>query len=176
LINCNFSVKFGKTRVIYSTNRQFFLLADMRFPETAKSSVSLAFSLGLIASIVASGWYYVILPYRKIPQKPAFANDLKVAPPPKSPIVEIKVQPIPQPTVRAKVKTNSDAKYQGKVNASNGLVFRADPTQSAKKIGGADFNTKVAVIKETGDRQWFFVRNEITKEEGWVRGGNITKE
>jgi len=147
----------------------------MRFPETAKSSVSLAFSLGLIASIVLAGWYYVVLPYRKIPQKPAFANDLKALPPPKSPIVEIKVQPIPQPTVKAKPKP-TEAKYQGKVNANAGLVFRAAPSQSAKNVGGADFNTKVAVIRETPDREWLYVRNEATKEEGWVRGGNITKE
>jgi hypothetical protein len=78
----------------------------MRFSETAKSSVSLAFSLGLIASVVAAGFYYIILPYRKTPQKPVFANDLKTAPPPKSPIIEIKVQPMPQPTVKAKPKTN----------------------------------------------------------------------
>jgi len=147
----------------------------MRFPETAKSSVSLAFSLGLIASIVTVGWYYIILPYRKSPQRPVFANDLKAVPAPKSPIAAIKVQPMPQPTVKAKPKEN-DAKYQGKVNASIGLVFRADPTQSARNVGGADFNTKVAVIKETPDREWLYVRNENTKEEGWVRAGNINKE
>ncbi|GBO52869.1 hypothetical protein APA_670 [Pseudanabaena sp. lw0831] len=147
----------------------------MRFPETAKSTTSLAFSLGLIGAIVVTGWYYVILPYRKTPQRPAFPNDLKAAPAPKSPIAEIKVQPIPQPTVKAKPKSN-DAKYQGKVNASIGLVFRADPNQAARNVGGADFNTKVAVIKETPDREWVFVRNESTKEEGWVRVGNITKE
>jgi hypothetical protein len=66
----------------------------MRFPETAKSSVSLAFSLGLIASIVTVGWYYIILPYRKSPQRPVFTNDLKAVPAPKSPITAIKVQPI----------------------------------------------------------------------------------
>lgn len=147
----------------------------MRFPETAKSSVSLAFSLGLIASILAIGWYYVILPYRQSPQKPVFANDLKAVPAPKSPIAAIKVQPVPKPTVTAKPKSN-DAKYQGKVNAGIGLVFRAEPSQSANNVGGADFNTKVAVIKETPDREWIFVRNESTKEEGWVRAGNITKE
>jgi hypothetical protein len=147
----------------------------MRFPETAKSTTSLAFSLGLIGAIAATGWYYVIVPYRKSPQRPIFSNDLKAAPVPKSPISEIKVQPIPQPTVKAKPKP-TDAKYQGKVNASIGLVFRADPNQAARNVGGADFNAKVAVIKETPDREWLFVRNESTKEEGWVRTGNINKE
>lgn len=147
----------------------------MRFPETAKSTTSLAFSLGLIAAIVATGWYYIILPYRKIPQKPSFSNDLKAAPVPKSPIAAMKVKPISQPTVKAKPKAN-EAKYQGKVNASIGLVFRADPNQAAKNVGGADFNAKVAVIRETPDREWIYVRNENTKEEGWVRTGNVTKE
>jgi len=55
-------------------------------------------------------------------------------------------------------------------------VFRADPNQAARNVGGADFNAKVAVIKETPDREWLFVRNESTKEEGWVRTGNINKE
>ncbi len=147
----------------------------MRFPETAKSSTSLAFSLGLIAAIVATGWYYIILPFQKHPQRPVFANDLKAAPAPVSPIAAIKIPTMPQPTVKAKPKA-PDAKYLGKVNASIGLVFRADPSQSAKNIGGADFNTKVAVLKEAPDREWLYVRNESTKEEGWVRIGNITKE
>ena len=93
----------------------------MRFPETAKSSVSLAFSLGLIGAIVGLGWYYVILPYQKHPQKPAFSNDLKAAPAPTSPIAAIKIPTLPQPTAKAKPKA-TDAKYQGKVNASIGLV------------------------------------------------------
>ena len=147
----------------------------MRFSETAKSGTSLAFSLGLIGAIVATGWYYIILPYQKHPQKPAFSNDLKAAPLPTSPIASMKVPPMPQPTVKAKPKA-TDAKYQGKVNASIGLVFRADPNQSAKNVGGADFNTKVAVIRETPARDWVYVRNENTKEEGWVRTGNINKE
>ncbi|ELS33371.1 MULTISPECIES: SH3 domain-containing protein [Pseudanabaena] len=147
----------------------------MRFPETAKSGTSLAFSLGLIASIIVVGWYYVILPYQRHPQRPTFTNDLKAAPVPTSPIAEIKVPVMPQPTYKAKPKPN-DAKYLGKVNASIGLVFRADPSQSAKNVGGADYNTKVAVMRETPDREWVYVRNESTKEEGWVRIGNITKE
>ena len=147
----------------------------MRFSETAKSGTSLAFSLGLIGAIVATGWYYIILPYQKHPQKPAFSNDLKAAPLPTSPIAAIKVPAMPQPTVKAKPKA-TDAKYQGKVNASIGLVFRADPNQSAKNVGGADFNTKVAVIRDTPARDWVYGRNENTNEEGWVRTGNINKE
>ncbi len=147
----------------------------MRFPETAKSTTSLAFSLGLIVAIVATGWYYILLPFQRHPQKPAFSNDLKAAPAPVSPIATIKVPAMPQPTVKARPKP-TDAKYLGKVNANIGLVFRAEPSQSSKNIGGADYNTKVAVMKETPDRQWIYVRNEATKEEGWVRFGNITKE
>lgn len=147
----------------------------MRFPETAKSSTSLAFSLGLIAAIVVTGWYYIILPFQKHPQRPVFSNDLKSVPAPAPPIAAIKVAPMPQPTVKAKPKTN-DAKYQGKVNASIGLVFRADPSQASKSVGGADFNNKVSVLREAPDREWVYVRNENTKEEGWVRTGNITKE
>ena len=147
----------------------------MRFPETAKSTTSLAFSLGLIVAIFATGWYYIILPFQRHPQKPAFSNDFKAAPLPVSPIATIKIPNMPQPTVKAKPKS-TEAKYLGKVNANIGLVFRAEPSQSEKNIGGADYNTKVAVMKETPDRQWVYVRNESTKEEGWVRFGNITKE
>ena len=145
----------------------------MRFPETAKSGTSLAFSLGIILAVIAMGWYYVILPFQKIPQRPTFANDFKAAPAPASPVVAIKPPVMPSPKVKAKAP---EIKYQGRVNASIGLVFRADPSQSAGSIGGADFNTRVAVIRETPDREWVFVRNESTKEEGWVRVGNITKE
>jgi hypothetical protein len=147
----------------------------MRFPETAKSTTSLAFSLGIIVAIVSAGWYYIVLPFQKHPQRPVFSNDFKAAPVPTSPIATIKIPAMPQPTVKAKPKS-TDAKYQGKVNASIGLVFRADPSQASKSIGGADFNTKVSVLREAPDREWVYVRNENTKEEGWVRTGNITKE
>jgi hypothetical protein len=147
----------------------------MRFPETAKSSVSLAFSLGLIASVVAMAWYYVIVPYRKTPDRPVFSNDTNIPPAPKPPIAAISVPPIPKPTVKAKPKPNA-AKYTGKVNASIGLVFRAEPNQSSRSTGGANFNEPVGVIRESPDREWLFVRNENTKEEGWVRSGNINKD
>ncbi|MBD2151876.1 SH3 domain-containing protein [Pseudanabaena sp. FACHB-1277] len=147
----------------------------MRFPETAKSSVSLAFSLGLIAAVVAIAWNYVIVPYRRTPEKPVFSNDFKTVPAPKPLIAEIKIAPIPQPTVKATPKPNVP-KNVGRVNASIGLVFRADPSQGSRSVGGADFNDRVSVIKESPDREWVLVRNETTKEEGWVRSGNITKQ
>jgi hypothetical protein len=147
----------------------------MRFPETAKSSVSLAFSLGLIASVLAIAWYHVIVPYRRTPERPVFSNDSKTISAPKPPIVEIKIPPIPQATIKATPKPNA-SKYAGRVNASIGLVFRADPNQGSKSVGGAEFNDRVAVVKESPDREWVLVRNETTKEEGWVRSGNITKQ
>jgi hypothetical protein len=61
----------------------------MRIPEVAKSSISLAFSLGVIAAFGVAAWRYIVIPYRSIPPRPTFANEDTSPPPAKSPIVEI---------------------------------------------------------------------------------------
>jgi hypothetical protein len=150
----------------------------MRFPEVAKSGVSLAFSIGVVTAICAVTWQYILVPYQTHPKRPVFANDLKPVPAPPPPVMAIKVPPKTKPTVKPSptATPTPEAKYKGKVNASIGLVLRAEPSQSAGSVGGADFNAQVSILKETPDKEWVYIRQESTKEEGWVRIGNITKD
>jgi hypothetical protein len=147
----------------------------MRFPDTAKSSVSLAFSAGLILAIGFATWKYVIVPYHTPPQRPKFANDIKSPPKPGVAIATIKPVAFAKAKPTAKATPAVDVKYAGKVNASMGLVLRAEPSQAAPSVGGADYNAKISVLKETPDREWVYIRQENTKEIGWVRSGNISR-
>jgi hypothetical protein len=146
----------------------------MRIPEVAKSSISLAFSLGVIAAFGVATWRYIVIPYRSIPPRPVFSNEDVSPPPAKNPVVEV-VSPEPaKPKVEEKPKDKS--LYKGTVNASIGLVLRAEPTQGSDRIGGADYNATVSILKESDDREWVYVRQDSTGEEGWVRVGNVTPQ
>lgn len=147
----------------------------MRLTDVAKSSISLAFSTGAIFAIGLATWQYVIEPYSTIPPKPIFTNDLKAPPPKKSPIVAIKAPP-PLPKPQATAKPEPEALYKGRVNSDIGLVLRAEPSQESAGVGGADYNAVISVIKESPDKEWLFIRQENTKEQGWIRAGNLNRE
>lgn len=145
----------------------------MTLSDVAKSSIGLAFSLGIIFAVGAATWRYVILPYRTPPARPTFANDIKSPPPPRPPILAIKAST--EPKVKFTPKAVPEAKYQGKVNASSGLVLRAEPAQDSARIGGVDYNSTAYVLRESPDKEWVYIRQDGTKEEGWVRSGNLTR-
>ncbi len=151
----------------------------MRFSDTAKSGISLAFSLGIIGAVLAILWMYGIAPYRRIPERPVFSNETQSPTHPPSVIAKLEPAPILQPTIAAKPKEDQEkkekAKYNGRVNSGIGLVLRSQPSSDAPPAGGVDYNAKVAVLKETPDKEWLYIRQENTKETGWVRSGNITR-
>ncbi|MBD2437966.1 SH3 domain-containing protein [Nostoc sp. FACHB-110] len=65
--------------------------------------------------------------------------------------------------------------YPGRVTWSEGLSLRAEPTQEAEKVGGVAFNQKIIVLEENPDKSWVKIRIEGSKEEGWVKIGNIER-
>lgn len=154
----------------------------MRTLSVAKSNLALFFYLGIIAAVVYGAWRYVILPYRTLPTKPMYANDYKKSAKKKSlafapPATQSKPQPKAQPKRDSKspLKSTLDAKYKGTVNSGIGLVLRSEPSQDGNKIGGADYNATLSVLKESPDREWVYVRQENTQEEGWIRTGNLNR-
>ena len=154
----------------------------MRTLSVAKSSIALFFYLGIIAAVIYGAWRYVILPYRTPPAKPMYANDYKKSVKKKSlafapPAIQSKKPPKAQPKRDSKppLKSTLDAKYQGTVNSGIGLVLRSEPSQDGNKIGGADYNATLSVLKESPDREWVYVRQENTQEEGWIRTGNLNR-
>jgi hypothetical protein len=144
------------------------------------------FYLGIVVAAVYGTWHYIIVPYRTLPAKPKYAEDFKK--PAKKPRVAFtapKEQVAQAQNVQYKrnsklsaKKTNKtllDAKYRGTVNSGIGLVLRSEPNQASNKIGGADYNAVVSVLKESPDREWVYVRQEDTREEGWIRSGNLNR-
>jgi Bacterial SH3 domain len=169
---------FLKPKNIVTISRQ----NAMRTLSVAKSSFALVFYLGVIAAVVYGAWRYVILPYRAHPVKPMYANDYKKSAKKKSvafaaPAAQSKKPSKTQPKSdsKAPLKTTLDTKYKGTVNSGIGLVLRSQPSQDANKIGGADYNSTLSVLKESPDREWVYVRQEDTQEEGWIRSGNLNR-
>jgi Bacterial SH3 domain len=169
---------FPQTQKIVTISRH----NAMRTLSVAKSSIALVFYLGIIASVVYGAWRYVIVPYRTPPAKPLYANDYEKSTKKKSvafapPTVLSKKQPKAQPKRDSKspLKSTLDPKYKGTVNSGIGLVLRSQPSQDGNKVGGADHNAILSVLKESPDREWVYVRQEDTHEEGWIRAGNLSR-
>jgi hypothetical protein len=146
----------------------------MKFTEVAKAHISLMFVFGVIGGVVAAGYFYVWIPYQTYPPRPRFANDDGVPPPPPPVIKPLTASPLPKPSPKATPKIN--ALYWGRVNASIGLVLRAEPESGSGGTGGADYNSRVAILKESPDKEWILIRQPETREQGWVRVGNIDRE
>ncbi|OCQ97421.1 peptide-binding protein [Nostoc sp. MBR 210] len=117
------------------------------------------------------------------PNKPIFANDnpsLKnqatkeakddsvITPEPES-------TPTPSATPTKSPEKLPPGAYQGRVTWSDGLSLRAEPNQSAEKVGGVTFNQKIIVLEENPDKTWVKIRTEVSDQEGWVKIGNIER-
>ncbi len=146
----------------------------MRLAAITKSNIVFAFIFGMV---IASGiviWRNFISPYLVPPGKPNFSKQgeaLYKNHPQFLPVTKFS----PLPTKRI-VSDPTEIKYRGKVNVSRGLVLRTEPRQGASRSSGVEYKANVAVLKETPDREWVYIRVENTKETGWVRSGNIFKE
>jgi len=142
--------------------------------EIVRASSGLLLSLGMLSAIAIYGWFNLLIPFHhNNPAKPTFANESNKPLPPQRPkfLVQVPVVAKPQPSST----TKPDVLFKAKVNSGIGLVLRAEPAAGGKMSGGADYNVTVEVLKESPDRAWVFIRQPITKEEGWVRAGNLTR-
>ncbi|MBD2494585.1 SH3 domain-containing protein [Nostoc sp. FACHB-280] len=117
------------------------------------------------------------------PNKPIFANDnpsLKnqATKEPKDDSVitpEPETTPTSTPTPTKSPEKLPPGAYQGRVTWSDGLSLRAEPNQSAEKVGGVTFNQKIIVLEENPDKTWVKIRTEGSDQEGWVKIGNIER-
>jgi len=143
----------------------------MRLAAITKSSIVFAFIFGMIFASGHAIWQGFLAPYIVPPIKPNFTNTgqtlYKVHPP------IVKFTPPPAPKALRFIPNTSEIKYQGTVNVSRGLVLRNEPKQGSTRTGGVEYKAKVSVLKETPDKEWFFIQVESTKQTGWVRSGNI---
>jgi hypothetical protein len=65
--------------------------------------------------------------------------------------------------------------YYANVTWPEGLSLRAEPDSNAAKIGGIDYNSKILILEESTDKQWQKVQIPWSKQEGWVKAGNIER-
>jgi hypothetical protein len=141
--------------------------------EIVRASSGLLLSLGMLSAIAIYSWFNILIPFHhNSPAKPTFTNESNKPLPPqtpkfleKTPVIKTPTSPIAKP----------DVLFKAKVNSGIGLVLRAEPAAGGKMSGGADYNAVVEVLKESPDRAWVYIRQPVTKEQGWVRAGNLTR-
>lgn len=155
----------------------------------------LKFILGIllaIAVLVGSGVAVALYFMNRTaipPAKPIYANDNPVLNVPNPEKTNLKPKATPKSTTTANPITSpSDTPtekstpaelppgaYSGRVTWSEGLSLRSEPDQDAERVGGVGFNAKIIVLEENADKSWVKIRIEDTKQEGWVKIGNIEK-
>lgn len=143
----------------------------------------------LVGSGVAVALYFMnrtSLP----PARPIYANDSPTIATPNSQKTDVKTTPTskaitsassPTPTPNpTSTPTETPAvlppgAYQGRVTWSEGLSLRAEAQQDAERVGSVAFNEKVIVLESNQEKSWVKIRTEGSKQEGWVKAGNIEK-
>jgi hypothetical protein len=120
------------------------------------------------------------------PAKPLYSNDnpaLKTTNTSKvdvenTPTSELKTSvsptPIVTPTTEPSEKLPPGA-YQGRVIWAEGLSLRSEPQQDAERVGSVAFQENIIVLQENEDKTWLKIRTEGSKQEGWVKVGNIER-
>lgn len=143
--------------------------------------VSLAIAL-MIGGSVLVGLYFMYK-VSSYPPKPVFDNEKvnqMAAKAKNSPKPKTTAQPQPSPTpskqsetVEAKLAPGT---YKARVNWSQGLSLRAEPSPNAARIGGLDNNQQVVVLEESADKSWQKVRLVDGEQEGWIKAGNLERQ
>jgi hypothetical protein len=147
---------------------------------------------GLAAIAGGIGYYFFVTQMSTRPPKPIFAEERKTAKSETKPQVQTKTKtatatstkkPEPPKPAEQKEEKKDEQKanklppeaYSAKVIWKNGLVLKQEPDSGSGKVGGVGYNEKVAIIKESGDKQWLLIRPENADAEGWVKAGNIER-
>ncbi len=122
--------------------------------------------LGLGAIAAGVGYYVFITQIGTRPPKPLFAEEREG-----STKAALANAPVVEPELTEIEKLNYDAK----VTASQGLSLRKEPNSESEKLGGVNFEAKVAIVKTSDDGLWVLIQPELDSTQGWVKAGNIEK-
>jgi hypothetical protein len=148
----------------------------------------IGFILGvtLLALGAAGASYLVVAKMTSNPPKPVFAEEeekktqavpvkLSQPPTPKQPKEEKK--PTPQPSTEEKEEKEKlpAGAYKARVTWSDGLSLRAEPSKSASRVGGVEYNRELIVLESSRDGQWQKIKISTTGQEAWVKAGNVAK-
>jgi hypothetical protein len=136
--------------------------------------------VGLLGILGAAGYYFFVTQMTTRPPKPLFAEErdggksIAAKPKPKSKST-VAAKPNPSPVTKDPDKPEklSPEAYDAKVIWKDGLSLKKEPESGAEKVGGVEFNAKVAIIKTSDDKQWVLIQSETTNLQGWVKAGNI---
>lgn len=119
------------------------------------------------------------------PARPIYANDSPAIATPASKKTEPKTTSTPKavasatPTPSATPTETPEAlppgAYKGRVTWADGVSLRAEAQQEAERVGSVAFNEQVIVLETNQDKSWVKIRTEASKQEGWLKIGNVEK-
>lgn len=142
--------------------------------------VSLAIALMLGGSIIVG--LYFMSRVTSHPPKPVFPNEkvaTKAKATPKATTTQLKSKPS-EPKIAVSETAAQEplepGTYKARVNWSQGLSLRSEPSADAQRISGLDYNQQVIVLQESTDKNWQKVRLADGEQEGWIKAGNIEKQ
>ncbi|WP_427163039.1 SH3 domain-containing protein [Aliinostoc sp. HNIBRCY26] len=119
------------------------------------------------------------------PARPIYANDSPTVatPTPKktnaktTPTSAISPTPTPSPTPTSTETPEAlpPGAYKGRITWEEGVSLRVAAQQDAERVGSVAFNEQVIVLEANQDKSWVKIRTEGSKQEGWLKIGNIEK-
>lgn len=146
----------------------------------------IGFTIGvlLLAGSGAAAAYFFLSSLSENPPKPVFSEE---QPPEATPTTEEATEETqaqgeestaedatsnaePAPT-----ETLEEGAYRARVTWPQGLSLRAEPNQSAERIGGLAYQQEIVVLGTNDDQEWEKVRVSSNGREGWVKSGNTEK-
>ncbi|MEC4984148.1 MAG: SH3 domain-containing protein [Oscillatoria sp. PMC 1068.18] len=133
--------------------------------------IGVIIGLTLLTATAGGIGYYFLTKLSAHPAKPVFAEEKKTANTADSATESSETAKEAQP----KEEKLPPGAYKAKVTWSEGLSLRDTPSEDANRIGGIAFEQEIIILKESDDNNWQKVRIPETKEEGWVKAGNVEK-
>ena len=139
--------------------------------------------LGLGSIIGGIGYYFFITQMSTRPPKPVFAEEREGA----KPVAQSKPKSTPTVVAKSPISAVKDLDssnlatalppeaYDATVTWKDGLSLKKEADSGSEKVGGVGFNSKVAIIKTSDDKQWVFIQSQTDNLQGWVKAANIDK-
>ncbi|VEP13769.1 conserved hypothetical protein [Hyella patelloides LEGE 07179] len=178
------------------TNEQTWLSAI-----SSTSQFILGFLLGvtmIAGSAVGAAYYYFRQVSSNAPEKPVYTEESQTAEAPNNQITEagenesqsdiestsniestsdleaeLELEPLPEE--EEEEENIPPGAYYANVTWPQGLSLRAEPDTNSARIGGVGYDARILILEESTDKRWQKIRIPWSKQEGWVKAGNIKK-
>ena len=155
---------------------------DMSWSGLAKFLIGFFMGIFLLVTAGSAVAFFLLTRLAATPPKPIFAEEIpkqqSVVKPTSSSRASKQRTGVSSPkpsTASSPQQKLEPGAYNARVTWREGVILRAEPSVSANKVGGVQYNQPVVVVKESDDKNWQQVRAVDGSQEGWIKSGNIER-